>query len=187
MFEFLKVLFYLFIFVIILWGSYFLSRKMSVYSLRFGRSKYMMIVDKLIINKDTGLAIIKIADKHLLVSLAASKLEIIRELNSDELIEIEPDNTWQMEPYVSVKNLVGTISEKVVSFFKKISTRFRQKKQNNNSFFNILSSKLAVSREKTAAKKSSDGVVIDKLLDQTSNRTKAIKDKLGIGVVKNKN
>ena len=92
-----------------------------------------------------------------------------------------------MEPYVSVKNLVGTISEKVVSFFKKISTRFRQKKQNNNSFFNILSSKLAVSREKTAAKKSSDGVVIDKLLDQTSNRTKAIKDKLGIGVVKNKN
>ena len=89
MLETLKMIFYLFIFIAILYGAYFVSKYMDKFSFGFSKSKYMKIIDKLVLTKDKSMAIVKVGEKNILVGITKDGLNIIQELHESDMIPIE--------------------------------------------------------------------------------------------------
>ena len=118
MIEILKTIFYLILFVVILWGAYYSSKKISTYSLKFTQSKYMRIVDQLRISKETGLAIIQVGSKYMLICISGNKSEVLRELEEDDLVGQEAIGNGQANSYISFKHMLDEAGKKLLSITK---------------------------------------------------------------------
>lgn len=107
--EILKLIFYLLIFVLVVWGAYYCSKRIAQYSTSYGGSKYMQIIDRMAVSKDTSLAIVKIGDKYLLVSMSSGGTELLREFTEEEF-EVALDN----EAYVNkIENPIGNVFQNI--------------------------------------------------------------------------
>ncbi|MEG0214739.1 MAG: flagellar biosynthetic protein FliO [Hungatella sp.] len=80
----------LILFVLILYASYICSKKVAKISQRTNNSKYMKLVDRLMLGQDRCLAIVSIGEKYYAVGITAAGINLMTELESDDLIELEP-------------------------------------------------------------------------------------------------
>lgn len=83
----------IFIFLLILYGSYFVSKKVAKVSLRENQSKYIRLVDRMMLGQDKFIAIILIGNRYFLIGTSGDEITLLGELEQEDLQKLEtPDN-----------------------------------------------------------------------------------------------
>lgn len=103
--EIIKLVFYLLIFAVVIWATYYTCKKLAVHGSSFGSSKYMKLLDRMMLGKDVGIAVMKIGNRYLLVSQTPDGVGLLREFSEDEFREIElsaPQPNQTQNPFASV-------------------------------------------------------------------------------------
>lgn len=63
--------------------TYWLSQKASIPYMNGNQSKYMEIIDRIMIGRDKSLVIIKVQEEYYLLSVCEQKIELMERLDSD--------------------------------------------------------------------------------------------------------
>ena len=71
--------------VLILYGSYLASRFIASGSRRMSQSKGMKIVDRILVGKDSSIAVIKVGGRLFLVGISPSSISFITELSEEDI------------------------------------------------------------------------------------------------------
>lgn len=103
--EIVKLIFYLFIFAVVIWATYYTCKKLAAHGSNFGSSKYMKIMDRMMLGKDVGIAVIKIGTGYLLVSQTSEGISLLREFSEEEFREMEllaPQTNQTQNPFINV-------------------------------------------------------------------------------------
>lgn len=74
-----------FIFLLVLYGSYVVSKKVAKMSLRDSRSKYMKFHDHIMIGQDRYVAIISVGDRYFMVGSCENGINMLAELEEKDL------------------------------------------------------------------------------------------------------
>lgn len=88
----ISVLSTLVIVVLILLMSYFFSKYIAVGAVRLSGSKYIKIIDRIILGQDRSIVIIKVNKKYLMVGISSSGMNLLKELSPEDIAEIEDEN-----------------------------------------------------------------------------------------------
>lgn len=84
------------IFVLILYGSYICSKKTAKLSFGGNCSKYMTVVDRIPLGKDTYAVIISLGERLFLVGVGTGGAELISELSDKDLEErLKPESLFK--------------------------------------------------------------------------------------------
>lgn len=78
------------------------------------KSKYIRIIDKIVLGQEKFLSIIEIGNKYYLLSITGNSIKIIKELEKEDLIEATQNDANQLNGFD----------------FKKILESFNSKKKN---------------------------------------------------------
>lgn len=79
--------------IFVIYLSYLFSRRIAVGAAGFSKAKYMKIIDRIIVGQDKYIAIVQIGSSHLLVSITATSIKILKELNNEDIVEfMESEN-----------------------------------------------------------------------------------------------
>ena len=73
--------------VVILWGFYYLMKKLTGQNLRFSSSRYMNLVDFLNIKPNLSLYLVEVGDRVIVIAQSGNTIQEITELSKDELEE----------------------------------------------------------------------------------------------------
>ena len=95
--------------IFVLFLTYFSTKWLSVKATSMANSKYMNIVDRIVLGQNKYLAIVEISNKYYLVSITDNNINIIKDLDEFEL---------------KVSENIGESSK-----FNKIFSRFSKNKQ----------------------------------------------------------
>lgn len=71
--------------VAVLYLTFRVSRSLAAGATKLGNSRYMKVVDRIVMGPDRMLLIVSIAEKHYLVSSTASGISLLKELSSEEM------------------------------------------------------------------------------------------------------
>lgn len=77
------------VFGLILYGSYYFSKKVAKISMRDNQSKYMQVEDRLMVGPDKHLAVVKVGDRHLLVGITADEITLLTEVAQEDLRKLD--------------------------------------------------------------------------------------------------
>lgn len=77
------------LFVLILYGSYFFSKKVARISARDNQSKYMKLHDRIMIGQNKYISIISIGDRYFVIGSSDNGMNLITELDQDDLQELK--------------------------------------------------------------------------------------------------
>lgn len=77
------------VFVLLLYGSYYCAKRVGGTSLRGGRSRYMKVVDRIVIGQDRDLSIICIGNRYYLIGSSAGGINMLTEIEAENLVESE--------------------------------------------------------------------------------------------------
>lgn len=81
------------VFVLILYASYICSKKVAKISLRENQSKYMKLVDRIVVGQDKHVSIVSIGGRYFLIGTSANSITMLTELDQENLIESEIPET----------------------------------------------------------------------------------------------
>lgn len=73
--------------VFVLFLTYYSTKWLSIKSTNMSKSKYINVIDKMVLGQNKYLAIVEISNKYYLLSITDNNINIIKEL--DELDELE--------------------------------------------------------------------------------------------------
>lgn len=77
---------------LVIYLSYLFSRYVGKTMNRSSSSRYMRLIDQITIGQDRNIAIMQVGDKYLLVGITAGQINVLREMQDDELIQLSPDD-----------------------------------------------------------------------------------------------
>ena len=95
----------LIIFILVLYGSYWCSRKVSKLSFQGRQSGYMKVLDRLVLGQDGYVTIIQVGMRYFLVSTSKEKTTFLAELKEEDL-EALPAPDRGMSPEFSFKEIL---------------------------------------------------------------------------------
>lgn len=72
--------------IFVLFLTYYGTKWLSLKANSMSKSKYMNIVDKIVLGQNKYLAIVEVSNKYYLMSIAENNISIIKELDENELI-----------------------------------------------------------------------------------------------------
>lgn len=78
--------------VAVIYLSYALSKYLAVGASKISGARYMRIVDRMLLGQDKMMAIVQIGTTYYLAGVTSQNVQIIKELEGDELIEMNPAN-----------------------------------------------------------------------------------------------
>lgn len=78
---------------LILVASYWCTKRLGTLTNIRHQSKYIKIVDQLVLGQNKSMVITKIGEKYFLISLVTDRIEILTELREEDLIEYEKNQT----------------------------------------------------------------------------------------------
>ena len=88
LFMFIKLIFALVVVIFLMMLSLRLSNKSID---KINGKRYMKVVDKVQLGKDSFIAIVKIGDKGLIMSVSQNKTEVLEEITLEEVLKIEKE------------------------------------------------------------------------------------------------
>lgn len=109
--DILKLIFYLIIFAVIIFAAYYSCKKLAVHSSNFGGSRYMKIIDKIVLSKDAVIVLLKMGDKYLLVSQSPGGIGLIREFTEDEFEDLSEREKVENK----IENPMSTVFNNILS------------------------------------------------------------------------
>lgn len=77
------------LFVLILYGSYYISKKVAKISARDNQSKYMKLQDRIMIGQNKYISIISIGERYFVIGSSDNGMNLITELDQDDLQELK--------------------------------------------------------------------------------------------------
>ena len=101
--------------VLIIYLSYLFSRYVGKTMNKSSSSRYMRLIDQITVGQDRSIAIMQAGDKYLLVGITAGQINVLREMQEDELIQLSPDEEQARIKTPDFKELM----EKFENFKKK--------------------------------------------------------------------
>lgn len=90
-----SVLVTIILFALVLFASYYCSKKVAKISMKDNHSKYMKLEDRLMVGQDKSLAVVTLGSKHFLISICANEISLLTELKEDDMTELQsPEYTF---------------------------------------------------------------------------------------------
>lgn len=80
------------IFGLVLYGSYFVSKKIAKFSLGANQSRYMKIVDRIVLGQDRYAAIVTVGERYFLLGISGETMTLLSELSKDDMVLLEGPN-----------------------------------------------------------------------------------------------
>lgn len=77
------------VFLLILYGSYFVSKKVAKMSVRESRSKYMRLHDQMMIGQEKYLAVVSIGGRYFLIGSSENGISLLTELEENDLASLQ--------------------------------------------------------------------------------------------------
>lgn len=72
---------------VVLYLSYLFSRYLAVGAAKISKSKYIKIIDRVVLGQDRLLLIAMIGDKHYLIGSSAQSIQILTEIEGTDMFE----------------------------------------------------------------------------------------------------
>lgn len=83
------------IFLLLLYGSYYFSKKVAGASIRGNQSKYMKVLDRIMLSRDTSVAVVSVGCRYYLVASSPGGMNLLGEIEEEDLIELQnPQNPF---------------------------------------------------------------------------------------------
>lgn len=104
------------IFVVILYGSYYVSKKIAKISLRDSQSKYMKLHDRIMIGQNKYISIISVGERYFMVGSSDNGMNLITELEEKDLPVLEQASyptAAHLDFQEIIKNIRGKNNTKV--------------------------------------------------------------------------
>ena len=76
--------------VFIIYLSYVFSKYVGRGMNRGGNSRYMRVLDQLMVGQDRYVAVVQVGDKYLLIGVTSQQVSLLQELDSEDLIPLSP-------------------------------------------------------------------------------------------------
>lgn len=86
------------VFLLILYGSYVVSKKVAKISLKDNRSKYMKLHDRIMIGQDKYISIISIGDKYFMIGSSEDGIQMLAELEEKDLVALDSSASLPEHP-----------------------------------------------------------------------------------------
>lgn len=83
--------------IFVLFLTYYGTKWLSVKATNISKSKYMNVIDKIMLGQNKFLAIVEISNKYYLLSITDNNINIIKELEELELKTTENTTTEKLE------------------------------------------------------------------------------------------
>lgn len=77
--------------VVIIYLSYLVSKYVGKGMNRNGSSHYMRVLDQLMVGQDRYVAVIQAGDRYLLLGVTSQQINLLRELDAEDLIQLNSD------------------------------------------------------------------------------------------------
>lgn len=122
-FEFLYMIIKLVFALIVVLGLLYIAAKTSSGKINaINNKKYIKVLERVQISKDTYICIVKIGEIGHVISLSSGNVEKIQELSSEEISEIEKakkeENDEMQKKYLNALNISKSFANKIASNFK---------------------------------------------------------------------
>ena len=75
----------------VLYLSYLFSRYLAVGAAKINKSKYVKIIDRVVLGQDRMILITMIGDKYYLIGSTAQSIQILTELNETDISKMQQD------------------------------------------------------------------------------------------------
>jgi len=103
--DIIKLVLYLIVFCIILWGAYVTSKWLAGRNTIGGySSRYMKILDKIQVSKESFFCIVQIGEKYFFAGISAGNVSLLSQLAEDDLVELRKNDT--ANPMDNVTNIL---------------------------------------------------------------------------------
>lgn len=131
--DFIFMFFRLIIALIVVIFLMMLSLKLSNKGLdKINGKRYMKVVDKVQLGKDSFIAIVKIGDKGIVMSVNPSKSEILEEISLEEVERIEKEKKESIEDMTKTVDKVVEVLKEKSAVLKKKNLSKRKIKEDKN-------------------------------------------------------
>ena len=125
LFMFIKLIFALVVVIFLMMLSLRLSNKSID---KINGKRYMNVVDKVQLGKDSFIAIVKIGDKGLIMSVSQNKTEVLEEITLEEVLKIEKEKRESIEDMTkTVDKVMETVKDKTRDFKKNVDKKRKLK------------------------------------------------------------
>lgn len=122
-FDIIKVIAYFAVCIFIIWLSMKATKLYAGGGMsRFTATRYIKLLDKMSFGKDSGVGIIQIGERYMLVSMANGRVDILCELSEDDLVDFR-----ESEPSV---NVYDTLKDSIAGFTVSAVNKFKSSKKN---------------------------------------------------------
>ena len=129
LFMFIKLIFALVVVIFLMMLSLRLSNKSID---KINGKRYMKVVDKVQLGKDSFIAIVKIGDKGLIMSVSQNKTEVLEEITLEEVLKIEKEKRESIEDMTkTVDKVMETVKDKTRDFKKNVDKKRKLKEDKN--------------------------------------------------------
>lgn len=104
----------LLIFVLLLYGSYVCSKKVAGMSMRGTQSKYVKVVDRIMLGRDNYIAVISVGNRYYLIGNSAGGMNMLTEIAEEDLVELKnPQGPFMGTPsFKEIMQKLGREKEK---------------------------------------------------------------------------
>lgn len=129
LFMFIKLIFALAVVVFLMMLSLKLSNKGID---KINGKRYMKVIDKVQLGKESFIAIVKIGEKGLIISVSQNKTEILEEITIEEVIKIEKEKRESIEDMTkTVDKVMEVVKDKSKVFKEKVDKKRKLKEDND--------------------------------------------------------
>lgn len=114
-FDFVTMMVYIFIFIMISVLAYFFTKGLAKFQVdSIMKSKYMRVIDRLPLNKDSGLFIVKAPSGYFFIGVSSKGISLLEKLNSEETRLIN-----EVEQSMNIERTNKSFPQKLEQFLKK--------------------------------------------------------------------
>lgn len=85
---------------------------------RFTTTRYIKLLDKMSFGKDSGVVIIQIGERYMLIGMSGGKVDILCELSQEDLIDLRENEQTVVNMYDTLKDNIAKITSTAVNQIK---------------------------------------------------------------------
>lgn len=152
-----RLIFCFIAFCAILWGAYAASKWFAARSGMSFSSKFMRIVDRIPMTRDSSLCIIQIGERYFLAGISSGNINLLSELYEEDLTLLQPQE--MLNPIDGIYRL---FDEAKNNGFKQFWKRKDDDKDNDGGFYNIF-------------KKETEENSVDRIINESRRKTDRLK------------
>lgn len=86
------------IIILILYLTFVCTKLIGRGAIQRNKSRYMKIVDQMVLGQDKSIAIVQIGEQYHLIGISSSQITMLSELDAAQLIPFSPNETAQQVP-----------------------------------------------------------------------------------------